>query len=87
MALDHNGFDLRHTTLFLDCVEQTIKFSKKVVTGRPELPAVDSVPSGGGQGTGKALNTRLAVSQKLCSICDKPLNYKSGDREARTPCR
>lgn len=47
MALDHNGFDLRHTTLFLDCVEQTIKFSKKVVTGRPELPAVDSVPSGG----------------------------------------
>jgi hypothetical protein len=48
MALDYNGFGLRCTTIFPDCVEQTIKFfSKKVVTGRPELPAYDSVPSGG----------------------------------------
>lgn len=48
MALNYNGVGLRCTTIFPDCVEQTIKFfSKKVVTGRPELPAYDSVPSGG----------------------------------------
>lgn len=30
-----------------------------------------------GQGTRKALNARLAVSQKLCSICDKPMRQLS----------
>jgi hypothetical protein len=46
MVLDHNGFDLRYQPFFLDCglVDHQII---KVVTGRPELPAYDSVPSGG----------------------------------------
>ena len=29
MALNHNGVSLRCTTIFLDCVEQTIKFFKE----------------------------------------------------------